>query len=163
MRIGVYPGSFDPFTIGHLDVLKSAAALFDRVYVAVLNNAGKSPAFSAEERVAMIDRVIEAEGLGDNCFSGSFDGLLVDYASSVSASHIIRGLRVVTDFEYEFQIDAVNRHLMDTITTVYFMANPSHSFLSSSNVKEIGRYGGSIEGLVPACNEYLIRERLARQ
>lgn len=163
MRIGVYPGSFDPFTIGHLDVLKSAAELFDKVYVAVLNNAGKSPVFSVEERVKMIDRVIETAGLESNCFSGTFGGLLVDYASSVSASHIIRGLRVVTDFEYEFQIDAVNRHLMDTITTVYFMANPSHSFLSSSNVKEIGRYGGSIEGLVPPCNEHFIRERLARQ
>lgn len=162
MRIGVYPGSFDPFTIGHLDVLKSAAYLFDKVYVAVLNNASKSPVFSVEERVKMIDRVIETEGLG-NCFSGTFDGLLVDYASSVSASHIIRGLRVVTDFEYEFQIDAVNRHLMDRITTVYFMANPSHSFFSSSNVKEIGRYGGSIAGLVPSCNEHFIRERLARQ
>lgn len=162
MRIGVYPGSFDPFTIGHLDVLKSAASLFDLVYVAVLNNSTKSPVFTVEERVNMIDRVIEAEGFS-NVRSGTFDGLLVDYAESIEASHIIRGLRVVTDFEYEFQIDAMNRHLLNRITTVYFMANPSHSFLSSSNVKEIGRYGGTIEGLVPPCNENFIRERLARQ
>lgn len=162
MKIGVYPGSFDPFTVGHLDVLKSAASLFDIVYVAVLNNSLKTPTFSAEERVDMISRVIEAESL-DNVRSGMFDGLLVDYVSMIGATHIIRGLRVVTDFEYEFQIDAINRHLMGEISTVYFMASPSHSFLSSSNVKEIGRYGGSIGGLVPPCNENFIRERLAKQ
>ncbi len=162
MKIGVYPGSFDPFTIGHLDVLKSAVSLFDLVYVAVLNNSEKEPAFTAAERVTMIDRMIEAEGL-KNVRSGMFDGLLVRYAAEVGASHIIRGLRAITDFEYEFQIDAVNRHLMNEIRTVYFMASPSHSFLSSSKVKEIGRYGGSIEGLVPQCNENFIRERLARQ
>lgn len=162
MKIGVYPGSFDPFTIGHLDVLRSALGLFDVVYVAVLNNAQKHASFTVDERVAMIERIIEAEALrGVRC--GSFDGLLVDYAASVGATHIIRGLRAITDFEYEFQIDAVNRHLAENIHTVYFMASPSHSFLSSSNVKEIGQYGGSIEGLVPPCNEKFIRERLARQ
>lgn len=162
MKIGVYPGSFDPFTIGHLDVLKSAADLFDLVYVAVLNNSGKNPVFTAQERVEMIRKTIEAEQLG-NVLYGLFDGLLVDYAASVNATFIIRGLRAITDFEYEFQIDAVNRHLSEGVRTVYFMASPAHSFLSSSNVKEIGRYGGTIEGLVPACNEYFIRERLARQ
>lgn len=162
MKIGVYPGSFDPFTVGHLDVLKSAASLFDVVYVAVLNNSGKHPDFTASERKSMIDRVIEAERL-TNVRSGMFDGLLVDYAASVGAKHIIRGLRAITDFEYEFQIDAVNRHLSGDIRTVYFMASPSHSFLSSSNVKEIGRYGRSVAGLVPPCNEDFIRERLARQ
>lgn len=110
----------------------------------------------------MIDRVIETEQLS-NVRSGMFDGLLVDYAASVGAEHIIRGLRAITDFEYEFQIDAVNRHLSGDIRTVYFMASPSHSFLSSSNVKEIGRYGRSVAGLVPSCNEDFIRERLARQ
>ncbi len=162
MKIGVYPGSFDPFTVGHLDVLKSAVSLFDLVYVAVLNNSEKDPVFTAAERVDMIDRMIEAEGL-QNVRPGMFDGLLVRYAAQVGASHIIRGLRAITDFEYEFQIDAVNRHLMNEIRTVYFMASPSHSFLSSSKVKEIGRFGGSIEGLVPPCNENFIRERLARQ
>ena len=162
MKIGVYPGSFDPFTVGHLDVLKSASGLFDIVYVAVLNNAQKHPSFSVEERIEMIRRVIESEGL-DGARCGCFDGLLVDYAASVGATHIIRGLRAITDFEYEFQIDAVNRHLKQDIRTVYFMASPSHSFLSSSNVKEIAQYGGSIEGLVPRCNEIFIQERLARQ
>jgi len=162
MKIGVYPGSFDPFTIGHLDVLKNAAGLFDTVYVAVLNNSAKSPVFSVEERVGMIDRMIAAEGLS-NVRSGSFAGLLVDYAKQIGAQYIIRGLRAITDFEYEFQIDAVNRHLNPDVRTVYFMANPAHSFLSSSNVREIGEMGGSIEGLVPACNYDYILERLARQ
>ncbi|MBQ1565058.1 MAG: pantetheine-phosphate adenylyltransferase [Clostridia bacterium] len=162
MKIGVYPGSFDPFTIGHLDVLKNAAGLFDVVYVAVLNNSAKSPVFSVEERVEMIDRVIESEGL-KNVRSGSFSGLLVDYTKQIGAQYIIRGLRAITDFEYEFQINAVNRHLNPDIRTVYFMANPEHSFLSSSSVREIGEMGGSIEGLVPLCNYHYLRERLARQ
>ena len=162
MKIGVYPGSFDPFTIGHLDVLKSAAELFDLVYVAVLNNSAKSPVFSVEERVEMIDRIIASEGF-ENVRSGSFSGLLVEYAEQINAHYLIRGLRAITDFEYEFQIDAVNRHLKPEIRTVYFMANPAHSFLSSSNVREIGELGGSIEGLVPSCNINYLRERLARQ
>ena len=162
MKIGVYPGSFDPFTVGHLDVLKSAAKLFDTVYVAVLNNNGNSPVFSIQERLAMIDRVIEAEQL-QNVKSGFFGGLLVNYATEIGAGYIIRGLRAITDFEYEFQIDAVNRHLSSEIRTVYFMASPAHSFLSSSSVREIGELGGSIEGLVPSCNIDYLRERLARQ
>lgn len=162
MKIAVYPGSFDPFTIGHLDVLSSAVGLFDRVYVAVLNNSSKAPTFSVDERVQMIQRILDTEGF-ENAVASTFDGLLVRYAETIGAKHIIRGLRAITDFEYEFQIDAVNRHLMDDIRTVYFMASPSHSFLSSSNVKEIGGHGGSIMGLVPKCNEEFIRERLARQ
>ncbi|MBQ1821201.1 MAG: pantetheine-phosphate adenylyltransferase [Clostridia bacterium] len=162
MKIGVYPGSFDPFTIGHLDVLKNASGLFDVVYVAVLNNSAKTPVFTVAERVEMIDRMLEAEGLS-NVRSGSFSGLLVDYANQIGAKYLIRGLRAITDFEYEFQIDAVNRHLNPEIRTVYFMASPAHSFLSSSNVREIGEMGGSIEGLVPQCNYHFLRERLARQ
>lgn len=162
MKIGVYPGSFDPFTIGHLDVLRSAAALFDVVYVAVLDNRAKTPVFTVAERLEMINCMLEAEGF-ENVRSGAFGGLLVDYAETVGARYIIRGLRAITDFEYEFQIDAVNRHLKPEIRTVYFMASPAHSFLSSSNVREIGELGGSIEGLVPSCNINYLRERLARQ
>lgn len=159
MTIGVYPGSFDPFTSGHLDVLKNAVKLFDKIYVAVLYNSDKVACFSTEERVNMIDRVIEQEGF-TNVETGCFDGLLVDYAKQIDASYIIRGLRAITDFEYEFQIDAVNRHLNREIRTVYFMASPRLSFLSSSNVKEVGKHHGSIQGLVPACIENTIRERL---
>lgn len=162
MKIGVYPGSFDPFTIGHLDVLRNATGLFDIVYVAVLNNSAKKPVFSVDERMEMLERMIVDEGL-TNVKAASFGGLLVDFAKQIGAQYIIRGLRAITDFEYEFQIDAVNRHLDPEIRTVYFMANPAHSFLSSSNVREIGEMGGSIEGLVPQCNYHYLRERLARQ
>lgn len=159
MRVCVYPGSFDPFTLGHLDVLNSAAELFDHVYVGVLNNSGKKATFSPAERVEMIERVIGELGL-KNVTAERFDGLLVDFVSQIGATHIIRGLRAITDFEYEFQIDAMNRHLAPDIRTVYFMANPSHSFLSSSNVREIASLGGSISGLVPECNIKTITERL---
>ena len=155
MTVGVYPGSFDPFTVGHLDVLTSAAGLFDLVYVAVLHNVDKRPTFTVKERMEMIKL--------QNVRCGTFDGLLVEYARSVGATHIVRGLRATSDFEYEFQIDAVNRHLDNSLRTVYFMASPGHSFLSSSNVKEIGLWGGSIRGLVPPVNEDIIRERLARK
>ena len=162
MTIGVYPGSFDPFTVGHLDVLSSAAGLFDLLYAAVLHNVDKRPVFTIEERLEMIRNVI-AEERFPNVRCGTFDGLLVEYARSVQATHIVRGLRATSDFEYEFQIDAVNRHLDSSLRTVYFMASPGHSFLSSSNVKEIGLWGGSIRGLVPSVNEEIIRERLARK
>lgn len=162
MTVGVYPGSFDPFTVGHLDVLASAAGLFDVVYVAVLHNVDKRPVFTIEERLDMIQNVLTSEKF-ENVRCGTFDGLLVDYARSVGATHIVRGLRATSDFEYEFQIDAVNRHLDSSLRTVYFMASPGHSFLSSSNVKEIGFWGGSIRGLVPPINEEIIRERLARK
>ncbi|MBQ7278639.1 MAG: pantetheine-phosphate adenylyltransferase [Clostridia bacterium] len=162
MTIGVYPGSFDPFTVGHLDVLANAADLFDVVYVAVLHNSQKQPTFTKEERVQMIENVIRTEGLS-NVRCGTFDGLLVNYAKAVGATHIVRGLRATSDFEYEFQIDAVNRHLSQELRTVYFMASPAHSFLSSSNVKEIGAWGGSIQGLVPQVNEDIISERLTRK
>jgi len=159
MRICVYPGSFDPFTLGHLDVLNGAAELFDHVYVGVLNNSSKKATFSPEERVDMINRVIAEYGL-NNVSAACFDGLLVEFVSKIGASHIIRGLRASMDFEYEFQIDAMNRHLSPHIRTVYFMANPAHSFVSSSNVREIASLGGSIDGLVPECNIKMITERL---
>lgn len=161
MRVCVYPGSFDPFTLGHLDVLKNAVTLFDKVYVAVLNNAAKHPVFSPAERVEMIDRIVSEYGF-TNVETGCFDGLLVDYVKKVQGSYIIRGLRAITDFEYEFQIDAMNRHLSEEIRTVYFMASPEHSFLSSSNIREIAALGGNINGLVPDCTIKTISERLRK-
>ena len=158
-RIAVYPGSFDPFTEGHMDILLNAAELFDHVYVGVLNNSSKKNAFTPEERVAMIERAVKEKGLA-NVTVESFGGLLVTYCRMRGAGHIVRGLRAITDFEYEFQIDAVNRHMEPRVKTVYFMAQPAHSFLSSSNVREIASYGGSISGLVPDCNEKMIQERL---
>ena len=134
MTVGVYPGSFDPFTVGHLDVLTSAAGLFDLVYVAVLHNVDKRPTFTVQERMDMIENVLRAEGL-KNVRCGTFDGLLVEYVRSVNATHIVRGLRATSDFEYEFQIDAVNRHLDNSLRTVYFMASPGHSFLSDEDLQ----------------------------
>ena len=133
MRIGVYPGSFDPFKIGHLDVLRRASKMLDKVYVAVLINSAKHPVFSLEERKEFIRSACREEGLA-NVEAASFDGLLADYAQRLGASFIVRGLRAVTDFEYEFQLDAMNRRLAPNVDTVYFMANPEHSFLSSGMV-----------------------------
>ncbi len=161
MRVCVYPGSFDPFTVGHHDVLMHAITLFDTVYVSVLNNTAKSPVFSAEERVEMIRRMAEAENM-KNVIVTHFSGLLVDYVRSVGAKYIIRGLRATMDFEYEFQINALNRHLAPEVQTVYFMASPEHSFLSSSGIREIGSMGGNIKGLVPDSIQNIIAERLKR-
>jgi len=161
MRVCVYPGSFDPFTVGHHDVLEHAAQMFDRVVIAVLNNASKFPVLSVKERVDMISRMIEAEEL-ENVVVSHFEGLLVDYAHQIGADYIVRGLRATMDFEYEFQINALNRHLAQDIKTVYFMASPEHSFLSSSVVREIGSLGGNIEGLVPESIHNIIAERLKK-
>ena len=161
MKIGIYPGSFDPFTSGHRDVLLHAASLFDKVYVSVLVNSAKKPMFSVEQRKSMIGKVVEMDGL-TNVVVSDFDGLLVEYARRIGAGHIIRGLRAITDFEYEFQIDAANSHLAPEIKTVYFMASPEHSFLSSSIIREIGMYGANIDGLVPDCIQNIIAERLAK-
>ena len=162
MRTCIYPGSFDPVTEGHMDVLQHAVELFDCVHVGVLNNIAKQPMFSVEDRVNMIRDAVKAEGF-ENVVVDSFEGLLVEYARSIGASHIIRGLRATTDFEYEFQIGAINRHLAPEITTVYIMASPERSFLSSSGVKEILTWGGKIDGLVPECIRNTIIERLAEK
>lgn len=162
MKIGLYPGSFDPFTVGHLDVLWHASSLFDRVYVSILRNSAKQPVFTEEERVDLIRKVISDAGI-DRVEVLTFDGLTVKHAKALGAGYLIRGLRAITDFEYEFSMDALNRHLAPEIQTVYFMAKPEHSFLSSSKVREIGSLGGSIHGLVPECIEKMITERLAQQ
>ena len=161
MRSCVYPGSFDPFTIGHHDVLERAIAMFDRVYVSVLNNAAKHPVFSIEERVDLIQHMVTAEGM-ENVVVTHFDGLLVDYAHEIDAKYIIRGLRATMDFEYEFQINALNLHLAPDVDSVYFMARPEHSFLSSSVIREIGSMGGNINGLVPDSIQNIIAERLKK-
>ena len=159
MKIGVYPGSFDPFTIGHLDVLKNAAGLFDVVYVAVLNNSAKSPVFSLEERVEMIDRVIESEGL-KNVRSGSFSGLLVDYTKQIGAQYIIRGLRAITDFEYEFQMTALNYQLDSELETIFIMSPPEYMYLSSSIVRELASFNADCSAFVPECVRMALKEKL---
>lgn len=145
--IAVYPGSFDPVTAGHYDIIKRAAGMYDRVIVLAAANSSKSALFTADERVEMIRATCaEIDNVVVDQLSG---GLLVDYARSQGARVIIKGLRAVSDFEYEFQMALLNRRLEPEIETVFLMASSEHSFLSSSIVKEIARLGGQIEGLVP--------------
>ncbi|MEL7609805.1 MAG: pantetheine-phosphate adenylyltransferase [Bacillota bacterium] len=162
MKTGIYPGSFDPFTVGHLDVLRRACGMLDHVYVAVLNNPAKESSFSVEERMELI-RVAVAEAGLKNVQATSFDGLLAEFVRQLGVGYIVRGLRAVTDFEYEFQIDAMNRRLAPDVDTVYFMANPEHSFLSSRMIREVAAYGGCISGLVSAKSEKFIAERLSKR
>ncbi len=142
----VYPGSFDPITSGHLDIICRAAAMFDDVTVAVLVNKSKKPAFSVEQRMDFIQR---ATAHMTGVKTDSFSGLLVDYMREKGANLVIRGLRAISDFEYEFQMAAMNAKLAKDIETIFLMTDINHSFLSSSMVTELAYHGGDITGLVP--------------
>lgn len=155
-KIAVVPGSFDPVTNGHLDIIKRAAEVFDIVYVAVLNNSSKRPLFTVEERIALITEVTKEL---PNVRIDQSSGLLVDYAQSKNASAIVRGLRAVSDFEYEMQITSMNRFLDKHIETFFIMTKNEYSFLSSSIVKEVAQYGGDIHGLVPQLIEDALHEK----
>jgi pantetheine-phosphate adenylyltransferase len=144
--IAVCPGSFDPVTNGHLDIIKRGAKVFDTVYVAVLNNTGKNPLFTVEERVELLK---EVTSFIPNIKVESHNGLLMEYARSKQADAILRGLRAVSDFEYEMQITSVNRVIEKNIETLFMMTNNQYSFLSSSIVKEVAKYGGDVSELVP--------------
>jgi pantetheine-phosphate adenylyltransferase len=145
-KIAVVPGSFDPVTFGHLDIIKRGASVFDEIHVVVLNNSSKKPLFTVEERMALISEVTSTL---PNVHVDSFSGLLVDYANKVNAHAIVRGLRAVSDFEYEMQITSMNRVLDEKIETFFIVTNNQYSFLSSSIVKEVAKYGGNISELVP--------------
>ncbi len=146
MRIAVYPGSFDPITNGHLDIINRASKLYDRVIVGVLDNINKKPLFSVSERKAMIERVIAGM---DNVDCDTFSGLLVEFLKCKNAAVIIKGLRTVADFEYEFQMALLNKALNPEFETVFMMTNSKYSYISSSMVKEVAKYNGGLEGLVP--------------
>lgn len=147
MKTAIYPGSFDPVTLGHLDIIERAAALFDRLVVVVMHNQNKRPAFTPEERVDMIRRVTAKL---PNVEVRLYDGLLANYADAVGACTIVKGLRAVSDFDNEFQMALANRRLNRNVDTAFLMTSAEYMFLSSSVVKDIAAHGGSIEGFVPA-------------
>jgi pantetheine-phosphate adenylyltransferase len=147
MRVGIYPGSFDPVTLGHVDIIKRASKLVDSLIIGVLKNSSKAPLFTAKERM---DFLRIAAGDLDNIQIEEYQGLLVDYAREKHANVIFRGLRAVTDFEYELQLAQTNHILSPNVDTVFLTTSVEYAYLSSSTVKEIASYGGSIERFVPA-------------
>ena len=157
MRIAVCPGSFDPVTRGHLDIFERAALMFDKVIVAVFHNPGKRPSFSMEERVQMLQ---DAAGHIPNLKFDSFSGLLNEYVRSCDTNIIVRGLRALSDFEYEFQRALLIKHVDPEIETVFMMTRSEYAFVSSSGIKELAKFGGSIQGLVPSSVEEQILRRL---
>ena len=157
MRRAIYPGSFDPITNGHLDVIERAAKLFDQVIVAVAVNDQKQSLFTAEERVCLIE-----EGVKDlpNVTVASFSGLLVEFARRQSANAVVRGLRAVSDFEFEFQMALMNRKLDEQIETIFLMPAEQYTYLSSRIVREVSRFGGNIQPFVPECVEKALELKL---
>lgn len=148
MRVGIYPGSFDPVTKGHVDIIKRASSLVDKLYVAVIRNSEKKPLFTTEERVDMLRRVTSEI---TNVDVESFEGLTVDYAADKNANVIFRGLRAVTDFEYELQLAQTNQKLRPKVDTIFLITNVEYAYLSSSIVREIASYNGDITDFVPEC------------
>lgn len=157
--IAIYPGSFDPITNGHLDLIQRGSLLFDRLIVSVLRNDTKQPLFSAEERVEMLREVVHAY---PNVEVHSFHGLVVDHAAAHSATVLLRGIRAISDYEYELQMALMNRRLRPGLETVFLLANETYSFISSRLVKEVFALGGNISGLVPPSVEERLERRIAK-
>ena len=151
MKVAVYPGSFDPITNGHLDVIRRASHVFDRVVVAVLGNPRKAPLLSAEDRVAVIRAVVDAEpDLAGRVEVATFDGLTVAFCHEVGSAFLVRGLRAIADFEAELQLAHNNQQLAPDVDTVFFMTSLEHSYISSSLVKEIALFGGDVSEMLPS-------------
>lgn len=151
MKVGIYPGSFDPITLGHLDIIVRASKLVDKLIIGVLNNNAKKPLFTVEERVQLIKRVVSEKPDLKNVQIDAFDGLLIDFAAKEKATIIVRGLRAITDFEYELQIAQTNHKLNADIDTIFFTTSVEFSYLSSSAVKEIASFNGNITQFIPEC------------
>jgi len=156
--IAIYPGSFDPITNGHLDLIARGSRLVDRLIVAILKNEAKKPLFSVEERAEMLEEVVKPY---PNVEVGTFHGLLVDYATQRGANMILRGIRAISDYEYELQTALMNRRLQPEIETAFLMAGEAYSFISSRLVKEVASLGGNISGLVPRAVESRLKGRFA--
>ncbi len=163
MRIGLYPGTFDPITLGHLDIIRRACSLVDRLVIGVAINRDKGPMFSLEERVAMVEAECAplSEATGCEILAHPFENLLIDCARDVNASVIIRGLRAVADFEYEYQMVGMNRALDNSIETVFLMAEAQHQAIASKLVKEIARLGGDVSKFVPPAINQALKTRFA--
>ena len=155
-RIAIYPGSFDPLTNGHVDIIERGSRIFDQIIVAILGNVEKTPLFSESERIAILQHVFKGRA---NVKVETFSGLLVDYAQLKKASVIVRGLRAVSDFEYEFQMALMNRHLAPGIETVFMMPAEQYTYISSRLIKEVFTLGGEITGLVPPIVEDKLRAK----
>ena len=159
MRRAIYPGSFDPITKGHLDIIERSARLFDEVVVALLLNIEKQPMFTTEERVEMIRDVIP----WPNVRVGTFEGLLVHFAVQQQAQFVVRGIRAISDYEYELQMALMNRRIEPNVETVFLMAGEAYSYISSRLIKEVFKLGGSINGLVPELVEKRMHDKIARE
>ena len=158
-RVALYPGSFDPLTMGHVDIIQRGSALFDIIIVAVLENVSKEPLFTVSERIEMIQDTFKTS---DNVETDAFSGLLVEYAAARKASTIVRGIRAISDFEFEFQMALMNRRLAPTIETVFMMPAEEYSYVSSRIVKEVASLGGKVTGLVPEGVEARLLERVRK-
>jgi pantetheine-phosphate adenylyltransferase len=155
-RIAIYPGSFDPLTSGHVDIIERGSKIFDSIIVAILANAEKVPLFTENERIAIIRDVFKDY---KNVQAETFNGLLVDYAQEKQATVLVRGLRAVSDFEYEFQMALMNRHLAPGLETVFMMPDEKYTFVSSRLIKEVFMLGGEVAGLVPPVVEQKLRAK----
>ncbi|HNR87631.1 MAG TPA: pantetheine-phosphate adenylyltransferase [Spirochaetota bacterium] len=159
MRIGIYPGSFDPLTNGHLDIIERAKRLCDRLIIAVARNSSKKPLFSIEERMDMLRACCDT---GDNTIEvATFDGLLVDFCKNSDVSFIVRGLRAIVDFDYEYAIALLNRQLAPDIDTIFLMTKGEYSFISSNIVREVASYGGDVSSFVPQFVQQRLQEKLS--
>jgi pantetheine-phosphate adenylyltransferase len=157
--IAIYPGSFDPITNGHLDLIQRGSKLVDKLIVSILRHEGKEPLFTVEERIEMLREVVDVY---PNVDVDSFDGLLVDYATQRSATVLLRGIRAISDYEYELQMALMNRRLNPSLETIFLLSNEAYSFISSRLVKEVFGLGGNITGLVPPSVEERLKRRMAK-
>lgn len=157
-RVAVYPGSFDPITCGHMDILMRGLELFDKVIMAVAYNIEKKGLFTVEERKDLIRKAVNGNG---GVIVDSFEGLLVDYVKKVNARFVVRGLRAMSDFEYEFQMASMNRNLNKDMDTIFMMTSKDYFFISSRTIKEVASFGGCVDGLVPAVVGKSLKEKFS--